>query len=42
MGISMEMVSEAIGHSNIRTTQGYFAGFEEDSKQELAKLIMDF
>jgi len=42
MGASMEMVSEAVGHSNIRTTQGYFAGFEEDSKQELAKLIMDF
>ena len=42
MGVSMEMVSEAVGHSNIRTTQGYFAGFEEDSKQELAKLIMDF
>lgn len=42
MGASMEMVSEAVGHSNIRTTQGYFAGFEEDSKQELAKLIMNF
>jgi integrase/recombinase XerD len=42
MGVSMEMVSEAVGHSNIRTTQGYFAGFEEDSKQELAKMIMDF
>ncbi len=42
MGASMEMVSEAVGHSNIRTTQGYFAGFEEGSRQELAKLIMDF
>jgi integrase len=42
MGASMEMVSEAVGHSNIRTTQGYFAGFEEESKQELAKLIMNF
>jgi integrase len=42
MGVSMEMVSEAVGHRNIRTTQGYFAGFEKDSKQELANLIMDF
>jgi integrase/recombinase XerD len=42
MGASMEMVSEAVGHSNLRTTQGYFAGFEENSKQELANLIMNF
>lgn len=42
MGASMEMVSEAVGHSNLQTTQGYFAGFEENSKQELAKLIMNF
>jgi integrase/recombinase XerD len=42
MGVSMEMVSEAIGHHDIRTTHGYFAGFEKDSKQELANLIMDF
>lgn len=41
-GASIEFVSEALSHSNIKTTQGYFAGFEEDSKRELMNNIMNF
>jgi integrase len=41
-GASMEFVSEALNHSNLRTTQGYFAGFEEKDKKELMKTLMDF
>ena len=41
-GASMELVSESLGHGNIRTTQGYFAGFDSDTKRELAESLMDF
>jgi len=35
-GMSMEFVSEALSHSNIKTTQGYFAGFESKTKKEFS------
>jgi len=41
-GASMEFVSEALSHSNMKTTQGYFAGFEDGDKKELMKRIMEF
>lgn len=41
-GASMEFVSEAFGHSNIKTTQGYFAGFEDEVKKEFSQKIMNF
>ena len=41
-GASMEFVSEALSHNNLKTTQGYFAGFEESSKRELMKDLMNF
>ncbi len=34
-GLSLEFVSEAFAHSSMKTTQGYFAGFEENNKKEL-------
>ncbi|MCZ2130797.1 MAG: site-specific integrase [Bacteroidia bacterium] len=39
---SMEFVSEALGHSNLQTTKGYFAGFASDQKKEFAATLMDF
>jgi integrase/recombinase XerD len=42
LGASMEFVSEALNHSDLRTTQGYFAGFEEADKKELMDKIMAF
>jgi len=41
-GASMEYVSEALNHTNLNTTRGYFAGFESDKKKEMAKKIMNF
>jgi integrase/recombinase XerD len=41
-GASMEFVSEALSHSNLKTTQGYFAGFEEEDKRELMQKLMNF
>ncbi len=41
-GQSMEFAQEALGHSNIRTTQAYFSGFEDETKKEFAQKLMDF
>ncbi len=41
-GASMEFVSEALNHSDMLTTQRYFAGFEDDAKKEFMKKLMDF
>lgn len=41
-GVSIEAVGEALGHTNIKTTMHYFAGFEDESKKEVAKKLLDF
>lgn len=41
-GASMEFVSEALGHNNMKTTQGYFAGFEDKDKKEFMQKLMNF
>lgn len=41
-GASMEYVSEALNHSNLRVTQGYFSGFEDQTKKELQNSLMEF
>lgn len=41
-GASLEFVSEALSHSNLKTTIGYFAGFEDEKKREISKSLMDF
>jgi hypothetical protein len=38
----MEFVSEALSHSNMKTTKGYFAGFEDEAKKELMETLMNF
>lgn len=40
-GASMEMVGEALGHSNVKTTQGYFAGFEDEAMKKLMEDLTD-
>ena len=39
---SMEFVSEALGHTDLKTTQSYFAGFEDENKKEVMENLMDF
>ena len=41
-GASMEFVMEALNHSNMKTTKGYFAGFEDKTKKEFMQKLMDF
>ena len=41
-GATMEYVGEAVGHSDLKTTQGYFAGFENETKKEFAGKIFEF
>lgn len=39
---SDEFIGESLGHGDIRTTKNYFAGFEDDNKMEVAKLLTEF
>lgn len=41
-GASMEFVQEAVGHSDLKTTLNYFAGFEDETKKEILEDITDF
>lgn len=41
-GASMELMRESLGHSDMKTTLNYFAGFDDEAKKELAVSIMDF
>jgi integrase/recombinase XerD len=41
-GASMEFVSEALGHNNLKTTQNYFAGFPEKDKKKFMEKMMKF
>jgi integrase/recombinase XerD len=41
-GASMEQVSESLGHGNLQTTQGYFAGFSDKDKQQIAERLTAF
>ncbi len=41
-GASMEFVMEALSHNNMKTTVGYFAGFEDKDKKEFMQKLMNF
>jgi integrase/recombinase XerD len=41
-GASMEFMRESLGHSDMKTTLNYFAGFDDEAKKALAVSIMDF
>lgn len=41
-GVGTEFISEALGHSNVKTTQNYLAGFEDHSKRETIKALTAF
>jgi len=41
-GASVAFIGEALGHSNIKTTQNYLAGFEDESKKETVKALTAF
>ena len=41
-GASMELLQESLGHTNIKTTQNYFAGFTTDVKKRLSESLLNF
>jgi integrase/recombinase XerD len=41
-GASMEFMQESLGHKNMKTTQNYFAGFDNETRKEFAQSLMDF
>lgn len=41
-GASMEFVSEALNHSDMKVTQNYFNGFEDEDKEQLMNNLMNF
>ena len=41
-GKQIEFVGEAFGHRDMKTTQGYFAGFEDEVKKEFSQGLMNF
>jgi len=41
-GASIEFISEALGHSNVRTTESYLDSFENDTKQKYAESLTAF
>ena len=41
-GASPAMISESIGHSNVKTTANYLSGFVEEKKKEMANKLMNF
>ena len=41
-GASLEFMREALGHSDLKTTQTYFAGFTNETKKQFANSLFDF
>lgn len=41
-GASTEFISEALGHTNVKTTQNYLASFEDEKKKEMVKALTAF
>lgn len=41
-GVSIEYISEALGHSSLKTTESYLDSFEDSKKREYANLLTKF
>lgn len=41
-GKGMEFVGDAFGHSNLKTTQNYFAGFDDETKRLFSEQLINF
>ncbi len=41
-GANISLISEALGHSNSKTTQSYLGGFEDESKKEITAALTAF
>ncbi|MDQ6723725.1 MAG: site-specific integrase [Thermoproteota archaeon] len=41
-GVPIEMISEQLGHTSIKTTETYLGSFESDQKREITKFLTSF
>jgi integrase len=41
-GVSIQSISEALGHTSISTTKAYLDSFDDESKKEIAKALLNF
>lgn len=41
-GASIEYVSDGLGHTDIKTTRAYFAGFEDKAKKDIQESLVNF
>ena len=41
-GAPIEFISESLGHSDMKTTDNYLDGFEDDTKREYTKALLNF
>lgn len=41
-GVSTEFIQEALGHTDIRTTENYLDGFENEKRKEVAGNFLSF
>ncbi len=41
-GASIELISESLGHTDVKTTKAYLDGFDEENKKQLSNIISDF
>jgi integrase len=41
-GINLSFISEALGHSNMKTTESYLDSFEDDTRKANAMKLLDF
>ena len=41
-GVPIEMISEQLGHTSIKTTEIYLGSFENDQKREITKYLISF
>lgn len=41
-GASIELISESLGHTDVKTTKAYLDGFDTENKKQLSNIISDF
>jgi site-specific recombinase XerD len=41
-GVNVTFISDALGHTNIKTTENYLDSFEDEQKKEIAKKLTDW
>jgi integrase len=41
-GVNVSYISEALGHSDMKTTQSYLGSFENEEKKKIAALLTKF